>query len=87
MPDTVYGDLVRELHRMNVRVYGDTDGEPLRLTAAEVWIDDQHKRIESAQPIAIESESRSAKAQSFSAPFDAATLQLNSVEMRYALRD
>lgn len=63
------------------------DGEPLRLTAADVWIDDQRKRIESSRPVAIESESRSAKAQSFSAPFNAASLQLNSVEMRYALRD
>jgi 1-phosphofructokinase/tagatose 6-phosphate kinase len=30
VPDTVYGDLVRELHRMDVKVYADTDGEPLR---------------------------------------------------------
>lgn len=63
------------------------DGEPLRLSASEVWIDDQRKRIESSQPVAIESESRSATARSFSAPFNAASLQLNSVEMRYALRD
>jgi len=30
VPETIYADLVRELHRMGVRVYGDTDGEPLR---------------------------------------------------------
>lgn len=30
VPESVYGDLVRELHRIGVRVYADTDGEPLR---------------------------------------------------------
>ncbi|EHN12828.1 1-phosphofructokinase [Patulibacter medicamentivorans] len=30
VPDSVYGDLVKELHRIGVRVYADTDGEPLR---------------------------------------------------------
>ncbi len=30
VPDTVYADLVRDLHKVGVRVYADTDGEPLR---------------------------------------------------------
>ncbi|MGX6449068.1 1-phosphofructokinase family hexose kinase [Patulibacter sp. S7RM1-6] len=30
VPESTYADLVRELHKMGVRVYADTDGEPLR---------------------------------------------------------
>lgn len=30
VPETVYADLVRELHKLDVRVYADTDGEPFR---------------------------------------------------------
>lgn len=63
------------------------DGERFRLEAAQVWLDDGRKQIESAQPVRIESASRSARAQGFSAPFDARWLQLDQVEMRYALAD
>lgn len=63
------------------------NGELFQLSASEVWVDDAQRRFESSKPITIDSETRSAKAQSFVAPFDGKTLQLNSVEMRYALRD
>jgi len=63
------------------------NGERFQLSAADVWVDDEQRRFESSLPIDIDSPTRSAKAQSFSAPFDGKTLQLNSVEMRYALPD
>lgn len=63
------------------------DGERFTLSASDVWVDDAQRRFESTMPINIESDSRSAKAKGFAAPFDGKTLQLNSVEMRYALRD
>ncbi|MDP3859327.1 MAG: LPS export ABC transporter periplasmic protein LptC [Stagnimonas sp.] len=63
------------------------DGERFQVEAQDVWVDDAAKQFESALPIRISSETRSANARGFKAPFDGHTLQLNSVEMRYALRD
>jgi LPS export ABC transporter protein LptC len=63
------------------------NGERFRLAAEDVWVDDANRRFESDRPIRIDSETRAATAKSFRAPFDGRSLQLNSVEMRYALGD
>ena len=62
-------------------------GEKFQLKAGDVWVDDAARSFSSELPLLIDSPTRSAKAKGFRAPFDGQTLQLESVEMRYALGD
>lgn len=62
------------------------DGQALTLRAGEVWLDQQKQRMSSSQPVSIQGPGRELHAQSWQAGFDGKTLNLKSVEMRYALR-
>lgn len=63
------------------------DGEKFQLKARDVWVDDAARTFSSELDLDIDSPSRAAHAKGFSAPFDGRTLQLKSVEMRYAIGD
>lgn len=62
-------------------------GEPFTFAGSAVWVDDSKRQFYSSEPLTIDSDTRNAKAQGFSAGFDGKTLKLTQPELSYDLGD